>query len=167
MLRRAFLATLLSVALVLSAASRALAQNPDSAKSDASIVPALGVRIGAVVRVAHRGGTRVEGPLLRATNNALVLGVAQGEQVIPINAGDSVWVSGRATKRGAITGGALGLALTGAAVALFYATCKEGTDDPCTGQDAFVPLGIGTVGGGALLGAAVGALIPRWHRRQP
>jgi hypothetical protein len=166
-LRLAHLPLLLSAVLTLCAAGPVPAQGPETAASVGPLVPRLGLPSGAVIRVAPVGGTRVEGPVLRATDGALVLWVAGREQTIPLHVGDSVWVRGRATKRGAITGGVLGLALTGAVVALFYSTCENGTDDPCTGQEGFVPLGILAGGGGVFVGAALGSLFPRWHRRQP
>lgn len=41
---------------------------------------------------------------------------------------------------------------------LFRATCRAGSDDPCTGQAGFIPIGIVLGGTGALMGAAVGRL---------
>jgi len=130
-------------------------------------VPRLGLRSGTVERVAASGGERIEGRLLRATDRALTLADGEAERTLLLSRRDSVWVRGRATARGAVVGGLLGLALTGAAVALFYSVCEEGTDSPCTGQEEFIPLGVVAVGGGALLGAAGGSLIPHWRRRYP
>lgn len=159
-----FVATL---SAVLAAGTPAPAQVPDSTAARPAFVPQLGLRSGTVVRVAPVGGGRVEGRLLRTTDWALVLGDASGERTVRLTPDDSVWVRGRATRRGAVTGGLVGLVLTGAAVALFYSVCEAGTDDPCTGQAGFMPLGVGAVGGGALVGAAVGALSPQWRRRHP
>jgi hypothetical protein len=119
------------------------------------------------VRVATSGGERAEGRLLRASSQALTLARGDTERTLPLGGRDSVWVRGRATTPGAVVGGLAGLALTGAAVALFYSVCEDGTDDPCTGQQTFIPFGIVAVGGGALLGAAVGSLFPRWRRHYP
>lgn len=169
MLRSMLLGATLSAAL--AAGTPAPAQIPERTAPQPALVPQLvpqlGLRRGTVVRVAPVGRPRVEGRLLRTTDSALVLSDAGRERTVRLTPDDSVWVRGRATKSGAVAGGLAGLALTGAAVALFYSVCEAGTDDPCTGQEAFFPLGIGAVGGGALLGAAVGSLFPQWRRRQP
>lgn len=165
--RHPFLASLLLTALLSYAAATSSAQTSDSAVSQATLLLRLGSDSGSAVWVASPGNRQIEGRLRRVTDSSLVLGMGDRELILPILASDTVWVRGRATQRGAKVGGTVGLLLIGAVTTLFLVTCRDGTDDPCTGIGGLVPAGLITVGAGGLLGAAVGSLIPQWHRRLP
>lgn len=175
MLRRSCLESLSRSALrcaaavlvvLLLAAPPALAQNTDSATSPTP-VPDLGLRPGQIVHVAAPSVGQLEARLVRAAGPELVLGAEGGERTVRLGAGDSLWVLTHSARQGAKVGGVVGLVLTGAAVALFYSICRDGTDDPCTGEAGFVPVGLVLSGTGALLGGAVGRLVQRWELRWP
>ena len=94
--------------------------------------------------------------------------VADGsERTVRLEAGDSLWVLGHPMARSAKVGATVGLVVTGALFVLFRATCRAGSDDPCTGQAGFIPVGIILSGTGALMGAAFGRLTLQWERRWP
>jgi hypothetical protein len=167
MSRHAFHAPLLLTALLMWAATPASTQSSRDVVSPETLLLQLGPDSGSEIRVASPGRPRIEGQLQRVADSSLDIGQAGRDVRVPIYARDTVWLRGRATKRGAKVGAAVGLGLAGAATALFFSYCKSGTDDPCTGKGGLVTLGVFSVGLGGLFGAGVGALFPQWHRRIP
>ena len=109
---------------------------------------------------------RVTGRLLAAGGGRAALGIGADTQVVWLRAVDSVWTRGRAWKTGAIVGGAVGMALLGAFTSVIVSgLCEVDCDN--AGLEGAVVGGLVGLGGGALLGAAVGAAIPKWKRRFP
>jgi hypothetical protein len=164
---RALICTAASVAASALTALPTLAQGTDSTGANASSEPDLRLRPGATVHLVAPSVGQLEATLVHAAGRDLVLRAEGGERMVRLEAGDSLWVLGHSVARGAKTGATVGLVVTGVLVALFYATCRAGTDDPCTGEAGFIPAGIVFAGTGALMGAAVGRLAPRWERRWP
>jgi hypothetical protein len=164
---RALLYTAASVAASVLTALPTLAQGTDSTGSYALPEPDLRLRPGATVHIAAPSVGQLEATLVHADGRDLVLRAEGNERTVRLEAGDSLWVLGHATARGAKTGATVGLVLTGALVVLFVSTCRAGSDDPCTGAAGFIPAGIVFTGTGALIGAALGRVMPHWERRWP
>lgn len=156
-----------AIAAAMLTASPAVAQGSDSTGGYRLPEPDLRLVPGMIVHVAAPSVGQLEAVLVQAAGREIVVRDSGSERTVRLEAGDSLWVLGHSAARGANVGATVGLVLTGAAVALFYATCRSGTDDPCTGQLGFIPLGVVLGGTGALLGAAVGRLVPRWELRWP
>jgi hypothetical protein len=76
---------------------------------------------------------------------------------------DSLWVRGHATGTGAL----VGAAVAGLGSFAFYGwVCTMvGEGHGCDAWDTVTGLALATGAGGALIGAGVGALIPRWRLR--
>jgi hypothetical protein len=163
---RTILSATLTLATLMLGASPTLAQDTASTTS-AELAPDLGLRPGAVVRLATPSVGQLEANLVRAMGPELVLSSNGSERTLHLGAGDSLWVLGHSARQGAKAGGVVGLVLTGAAVALFYSICRDGSDDPCTGQAGFIPMGLVLTGTGALIGASIGRSMPRWDLRWP
>jgi len=126
-----------------------------------------GVRLhaGQTVRVRLVGGQRFEARLVSVDSSPLVLRFAQSPQGVPISSIDSLWLRRRGTARGAIIGG---IVVGGASFALGALVCTvvgEGTG--CNDWGAVVVFSVAGAGVGALLGAGVGSLFPRWQRVDP
>ena len=154
---------LLSAALTLHAPAPAAAQGTDTTTERPLLVSKLALRNGTVVRIARSDFPRVEGRLVRATDNTLILMDRGSEHSVPVNVADSVWTGSGSTKRGALWGGLIGLLPGAAAYSFFKGMCG---DAKCEGKGAVVLLGVGGVGVGALLGALVGSHW-EWRRRYP
>jgi hypothetical protein len=146
---------------------RAGRRGTDSTGSYVLPEPDLRLRPGATVHIAAPSVGQLEATLVHADGRDLVLRAEGNERTVRLEAGDSLWVLGHATARGAKTGATVGLVLAGALVALFVSTCRAGSDDPCTGAAGFIPAGIVFTGTGALIGAALGRVMPHWERRWP
>lgn len=118
---------------------------------------------GQVVRVRTVGRSRFETRLGGTVGDSLPLLFAGAD--IPFEAGrvDSLWVRGRATVTGAIVGGAV---LTPLSFLFWWWVCDvvgEGTG--CDAWGTVAGLAVAGGAGGALLGAGVGSLVPRWRLR--
>ena len=145
----------------------ALAQKADSTGSNALPEPDLRLQPGAIVHVASPSVGQLEATLVHADGRELTLRADGSERTVRLEAGDSLWVLGHPMARSAKVGATVGLVVTGALFVLFRATCRAGSDDTCTGQAGFIPVGIILSGTGALMGAAFGRLTLHWERRWP
>jgi len=118
---------------------------------------------GQTVRIRAHGGNRIESRILsvRAETPALLL---QADST-PLDGSsiDSLWVRGRRTGLGAIVGAVVfGAATSGAGLAI----CKGLSESASScGSDTTVPLFLAGAAGGALIGAVIGAAIPKWRLR--
>ena len=124
----------------------------------------VALRPGQTVRVWLADGQRFEGRLVAVDSSPLVLRFAGSHPVVALTAIDFLWVRRHSTGRGALIGGILvgGVMFAGAAT-----LCTLGGDGDC---DAWGPVAGATLvagGVGALLGAGVGGLFPRWKRVEP
>jgi hypothetical protein len=121
------------------------------------------VRPGALVRLEFADQPDLAGFVIRAGARRALLAPVRGtaaQPAGPVSLGslEAVWERGTAQR----TVGVLGLLLGfGVAAAATIVTCEPG--DACAGMLLFNAVA-GGMGGGAL-GAGVGSLIPRWHRR--
>jgi len=111
-------------------------------------------------------GTEMTGRLLALTSGVATLETTSGNRTASLASVDSIWVRGRATKSGAIIGGVAGAVLFGAFVGYAVNGLCEVDCDNSFIEGALVGGALG-LGGGALLGAGVGALIPKWRLRFP
>ena len=111
-------------------------------------------------------GTEMTGRLLALTSGVATLETTSGNRTARLASVDSIWVRGRATKSGAIIGGVAGAVLFGAFVGYAVSGLCEVDCDNSFIEGALVGGALG-LGGGALLGAGVGALIPKWRLRFP
>jgi hypothetical protein len=111
-------------------------------------------------------GTEMTGRLLALTSGVATLETTSGNRTASLASVDSIWVRGRATKSGAVIGGVAGAVLFGAFVGYAVSGLCEVDCDNSFIEGALVGGALG-VGGGALLGAGIGALIPKWRLRFP
>lgn len=126
-----------------------------------------GIDTGDYVRLQLESGPRVEGQL--AVNNTTSVTVSKdGVPVVevPIPDIDGLWVRGRATGIGALIGGGVGVVF-GVVAGSTIQQINCGETDSC--GDIGPKLLGGTIfgAGGALVGAGIGWLIPKWDQRFP
>lgn len=125
---------------------------------------------GTTIRLSSDRGV-VEGTLTRVDGDGLVLG--PDPHVYGLAAVDTLWVRGRATRKGALIGGiagGVGGGLFGGFLGLVSeALCEYECPDGDFLHYAGWVAGTGLVGtiGGAGLGALIGSAFPRWHRKYP
>ncbi len=124
----------------------------------------IALRPGQTVRVWLANGQRFEGRLVAVDSSPLVLRFVESHAVVALTAIDSLWVRRHSTRSGAIVGGILVGGVIFAGVATL---CTLGGDGNCDSWSSVA--GAALVGGGvgALLGAGVGGLFPRWKRIEP
>lgn len=161
---RLFLLLAAATLLAATAPGRASAQTPAPAR--AATPDELGrLRRGTLLRVNTSQAGWVEGPLLRVSGEALVVGAADGERSLPLAGVRSVWARRRETSRGAkigaLVGGAGGLAFSAFTAALLAAEDEGGQEDVIGVLAGGTAL---SIAGGALVGGITGAALPRWDR---
>lgn len=122
------------------------------------------LQTGQQIRLAAAGLGRLIGRAGVASGDTLDFAQADAVRRIPVQAIDSIWTRGRATKTGLIIGGAVGAVFGGLAGAVGAGVCEY--DCASTGT-AVVTAGLVGAVGGAGIGALVGALIPKWKRAFP
>lgn len=149
----------LAVTLALRPSAAQAPAHPDSATFAALARLGPGKR----VRLHSRDLGRLEGRVVASSPATLTLNAGDQPTEVPVATVDSLWVRGTAAKAGAIVG-----AIPGAVAGVLMGViandlgCKDDGGDPCPEA---IPLlaALGAAGGG-LLGALVGAAIPRWRR---
>jgi hypothetical protein len=156
-------ATLALAALLLLAAPAA-AQAPDTTRAGAALAA---VCPGARVRLYRDVGGSVQGTCGPVADARLTVRDGDFERAVMLSAVREVWVEERATRRGAMIGGAIGAGvLMGAGYVTVTAMCEGG---PCT-DDLFLVLPAGFLLGGAaggLLGGGIGFLTKVWDQHYP
>jgi len=134
---------------------------------DGQTNPHRGVRLraGQTVRVRLTDGQRFEARLVGVDSSPLLLRFVQSPQGVPISSIDSLWLRRRGTARGALISG---IVVGAAAFALGAGFCYAfGEGDGCHSWGYVVGFSIAGGGAGALVGAGIGSLFPRWQRVDP
>src|SRR6267378_5577867 len=125
----------------------------------------IALRPGQTVRVWLSDGQRFEGRLVGVDSSPLVLRFAGSHPVVALTAIDSLWLRRHSSGRGALIGGILVGGFSFGVATWVCTALAEGGGCDAWGFVALVTLGGGSVG--ALLGAGVGGLFPRWKRIDP
>lgn len=117
---------------------------------------------GDSVRIRVRAGDRIESRIASVHAEPLRLQLAAGA-ALDAAVLDSLWVRGKATQTGTNTGAVVG----GVGSFAFWAAVCSGISEGkgCDAWDAVAALSVAGVIGGALLGAGIGALVPKWRLR--
>jgi hypothetical protein len=119
---------------------------------------------GQTVRIRVHGGDRIESRIRSLQAESITLQLVGDSAAFDIAAIDSLWVRGRATRTGAIAGAAV----VGIASFAFWAALCEGLSEGpggCKEWGTVTGFSVAGAGGGALIGAGVGALVPKWRLR--
>jgi hypothetical protein len=151
-------------AMLLALPSYASAQAPADADRLAAV---RGIDTGDYVRLQTESGPRVEGQL--AVNDATSVTVFRDEAPVvevPIPDIDGLWVRGRRTGIGALIGGGIGIAF-GVVAGHTIEQIHCGETDSCGEIGSELLGGVVFGAGGALIGAGIGWLIPKWDQRFP
>jgi hypothetical protein len=156
---RTMLLVMLAIAISVKAPHTALAQG-GVVLLDVTALRSL--RRDAVVRLSIDGQHSV-GRFDRVTTDSLYLMAT----TLAVASVDSVWVRGRNTRRGAVTGAiAMGIPFTLLGILASTGWCEP--PGGCDRQPELIPLGaaVGVVAG-AVLGAGLGSLGHFWRRLHP
>ena len=118
---------------------------------------------GQTVRIRFHGGDRIESRIRSLQAESLALQLVGDSAAFDVAAIDSLWVRGRATRTGAIAGAAV----VGVASFAFWAAFCKGLSGSggCEAWGRVTGISVAGAGGGALIGAGVGALVPKWRLR--
>jgi hypothetical protein len=113
-----------------------------------------------IVRLTAPGLGRRQGLLLERGTAELLLTTGHQPLRVPAVTIDTLWTRGRSTGVGALVGVILGAGLG------VLAGNEFGEENAGSAKNVLGMAGIGAIGG-SLLGAVIGAPIPRWNRRFP
>ena len=116
------------------------------------------------VRIRIRGGKRIESRIRSLRAEPLALQLVGDTAGFDLAAIDSLWVRGSAARTGAIVGAA---AVGVASVALWTAVCEGLSEGPggCDEWGTVAGFSVAGAAVGGLIGAGVGALMPKWRLR--
>ena len=118
---------------------------------------------GQTVRVRTLGGSRFATRLGTDASDSVRLLFAHAEIPFQVEGVDSLWTQGRATVTGMIVGAAVATPLSFGFWAWVCTAVSEGTGCDEWGTVSLLALGGGAAG--ALIGAGVGSLVPKWRLR--
>jgi hypothetical protein len=119
---------------------------------------------GQTVRIRVHGGDRIESRIRSLRAGSLPLQLVGDSGAFDVAAIDSLWVRGPATRTGAIAGAAV----VGVASFAFWAgLCTALSDGPggCKDWGRVTAYSVAGAGVGALIGAGIGSLQPKWRLR--
>jgi hypothetical protein len=118
---------------------------------------------GQTVRIRVHGGDRIESRIRSLQAGSLPLQLVGDSAAFDVSAIDSLWVRGRATRTGAIAGAAV----VGVASVAFWGALCSGLSDGggCKEWGRVTAYSVAGAGVGALIGAGIGALQPKWRLR--
>ena len=125
------------------------------------------LRSGQTVRVRFANGQGLEAQVAGIDSATGALRFADTNAVVPISSIDSMWVRRHATGRGALIGGAI---VGGISAVFWTAECfalNEGEGGPCQYWGYVIVLTLAGGAGGALVGALIGSMFPRWEPVDP
>jgi hypothetical protein len=115
------------------------------------------------LRIEDRAGQRVSGIFAGLGDGGLAVTTSTGLATIPLTEIQGIWIRRRSTAIGAIAGGAVGVGL-----GVLYGLAAAGLCECETSSAGAAALGGLLAGaGGAVVGGAIGAAIPRWSRKWP
>jgi hypothetical protein len=119
---------------------------------------------GQTVRIRVHGGDRIESRIRSLQAESLALQLVGDSATFDVAAIDSLWVRGTATRTGAIVGAA---AVGVASFAFWAAVCEGLSEGPggCKEWGSVTGFSVAGAAGGALIGAGVGRLVPKWRLR--
>jgi hypothetical protein len=118
---------------------------------------------GQTVRVRTTGGALFESRLGGTAGAPATDLFAQADSPFQVERVDSLWVRGRATTTGAIVGAAV---VTPLSFLMWWYVCDAVADGTgCDEWGVVLGLSFASGAGGALVGAGVGVLIPKWRLR--
>jgi hypothetical protein len=118
---------------------------------------------GQTVRVKTIGGSRFVTRLGATDDDSIAVLAAQADTPFELARVDSLWVRGRAVGTGALVGAAATALLSFGFYAWICTAVAEGNG--CDAWGTVTSFALATGAGGALIGAGVGALIPKWRLR--
>jgi hypothetical protein len=118
---------------------------------------------GQTVRIRVHGGDRIGARIRSLQAGSLPLQLVGDSGAFDVAAIDSLWVRGRATRTGAIAGAAV----VGVASFAFWGALCSGLSDGggCKEWGRVTAYSVAGAGVGALIGAGIGALQPKWRLR--
>jgi len=118
---------------------------------------------GQTVRIRVHGGHRIESRIRSLQGGSLPLQLVGDNGAFDVAAIDSLWVRGRATRTGAV----VGAAVVGVASFAFWGALCSGLSDGggCKEWGRVTAYSVAGAGVGALIGAGVGASVPKWRLR--
>ena len=151
-------ATFLACCLLAALPESGIAQAPDTSPRRQAAFERL--RDSQLVRLSAPSVGIRQGRVLEHDPSQLVLSSDPQPLRVPATTIDTLWTRGGSARTGAIVGGLLGLGLG------VLAGTELGEENAGSAKNVIGMGGIGMMGG-ALLGAAIGAPIRRWHRRYP
>lgn len=151
----------LAVALLVLLPPNAAAQARDTSRTAA----AEALKVGQHVRLDVTRVGRIEGRFAVRSDSTMTLMLRDDVAEVRLPDVERLWVRGRATGKGALIGGLVGLA-GGATYGLLIGeiACAE-TD--CTRAEVAAIAGLLFGAGGAVVGTGVGFAIPTWRLRFP
>ena len=118
---------------------------------------------GQTVRIRVHGGDRIGARIRSLQAGSLPLQLVGDSGAFDVAAIDSLWVRGRATRTGAIAGAAV---VGVASVAFWAGLCTALSDGGgCNDWGRVTAYSVAGAGVGALIGAGVGASVPKWRLR--
>ena len=165
--------TTLTTTLTATLVTASLGQGPRAASTfwqDARVAAVARLDSGQRIQVEGLAAERLTGTFLRSSDGMLSLHADGGERTLPIADMTGLWVRGSSWKTGALVGGAI---LGGAAAVLVIVCAADNScdfDDSASSNPSVgdIVAGVAIVGAvGAVTGALIGAVIPKWHRRYP
>jgi hypothetical protein len=123
------------------------------------------LEVGQRIRLDVTQLGRLEGFVVQTSESELTVAQGADPTRIGVTQIERLWVRGRATKTGALTGGIVGL-VAGLAFGFLVGevACAE-TD--CSNAEVAAVAGLLGAAGGTALGASIGLTIPKWHLRFP
>ncbi len=128
----------------------------------ATVVQALGS--GARLRIQTAEWGRWEGRIAERWRDSLLLVTERIERRVPIAAIDTLWVRRRSAKGGALAGGMVGFFIAVFPALILYQGC---TSDFQACVEVIPGRVLRTGLPAVIVGALVGALLPRWERKYP
>ncbi len=131
------------------------------AKAQAVELRYAAVGPGDTVRVRTILGETIEAPLVRITNGYVSVHLGESLRTVAADSIESLWIRRNSVRRGAIVGAFLGALPTYVVFARECGAVPTSCESFGSGISAFFILA--SAGVGAIFGAQIGSLVPRWE----